>query len=301
MDNEIINIIPIHYDVDSHTIDLDVFIKAAQGVKDVALDLGGKLCGTNIQCRVLILPPEEGSFRQKLGIVLIGFTGLVGGDVASGIVTGLTGKNISEWSQNATECVKTCVVEFMQKSNEKLKELLPKDVDFRKSQKAKNEFYTSCIGSPEIRGVGFNNEESDFPILRKQFADFINPNLKTIENEIIQKLHRLTIVSPVIVSEIKSKWKFKIFGKGKKVFNISVKDESFINGVMCGKYPLKTVPQDDVILASVVYSTDLNGVSYPEYIEEVFKINTTEISELPPGIKLDEVYTDENPNQMTLF
>ncbi len=262
MDKEIINIIPIHYDVDSHAIDLDVFIKAAQGAKTIALDLGEKLCGKNIQCKVLILPPEEGSYLQKLGIALIGVAGLVGDDVASGIVIGLTGKDIKEWAQNATECVKSCVVEFMQKSNEELKEVLPKDVDFRKSQKAKNEFYISCINSPEIRGVGFNNEENNFPISRKQFSDFINPKLSIIEDEIIQKLHRLTIVSPVIVSDIKSKWKFKIFGKGKKVFNISVKDESFINGVLCGKYPLKTVPQDDVILASVIYSTDLSGNAY---------------------------------------
>lgn len=302
MDEEIIKIIPIHYDVDSHAIDLNIFIKAALGVKTIALDFGEKLCGKNIQCKVLILPPEEGSFLQKLGIaIMAGTIGFVSNEIASGIVVGLTGKDIREWSANATECIKTCVIEFMQKTDEDLKMVLPQNIDFRKSQKAKNEFYTSCINSPEIRGVGFNSESNNFPISRKQFADFINLKLDASEIEIIRKLHKLTIVSPIIVSEIKTKWKFKIWGQGKKVFNISVKDEVFMNGVLCGKYPLKTESKDDVILASVVYSTDLNGMQYPEYIEEVFSINSIKIADIPPGVKLDEEYVDENPRQMKLF
>lgn len=302
MDKEVISIIPIHYDVDSHTIDLDVFIKAALGVKTIALDLGEKLCGKNIQCKVLILPPEKGSFWQKLAIVISsGVFALVLNETVSGIVVGLTGKDIKEWSANLTECIKTCTIEFMRQPNDYLKNALPKNIDFRKSQKAKNEFYISCINSPEIQGVGFSSESDNFPISRRQFSDFIDFKLNESGIRIIRKLHKLTIVSPVIVSEIKTKWKFKIWGQGKKIFNISVKDKSFLNGVLCGKYPLKTNPKDDIIIATVVYYMDVNGVSYPKCIEEVFSINSTKIVDIPLGMSLDEEYFDENPKQMNLF
>ena len=299
MDKEAIKIIHIHYDVDSHAIDLDVFIKSALAVKTIALDLGEKLCGENIQCKVLILPSKEGSHLQELEIVITGILTFALSEIASGIVVGLTGKDIKEWTADITECIRTCVTAYMQKTYTELKMLLPQNIDIRKSQKAKNEFYASCINSPEIHGLGFS-ENDNFPISRRQFVDFIDTNLEALEAKTIRKLQKLTIVSPVIVHEKKAKWKFKILGQGKRVFNICVKDESFMNGILCGKHPLKTKPEDDVILASVVYAKDLNNIQYPEYIEKVFSINSNNIAEVPPEMKIDEEYPDENQKQMKL-
>lgn len=301
MSEDIIKVIPIHYEVESHSIDLDVFIKAAQGVETIASNIGNILCGEKIRCKVLILPPEEGSFKQMLGIAIAGVVSFVGTEITSGVVKGLTGKSIEDWAENGAECIKECVISYMKNDEASLVQKLPSDADLSKSKKAKSDFYIACENSKGITAIGFS-ESDDFPIKRDTFMSYASETPKISEPPTIYKLHKLTIAAPVIIDGSNTKWKFKINGYGDKIFNINMNDDEFFKGVLSGKYPLKETSEDDTIDAYVSYSCRTGTFNYNELsIIKVYRINKMTLAKIPSGVEFDVKSQNEDPAQLDLF
>lgn len=168
-----------------------------------------------------------------------------------------------------------------------------------KCAKAKNEFYIACQNSQEIKGVGFSSENI-FTIPRKDFMEHVLSNLSLESRSETLKLQRLTIVSPIIVDDRKSKWKFRIDGYGKKNFSMKMCDERFFDGVLSNKYKIKNSIQDTTIDAMVKYYETTNGNNEISVIT-VYRINHEIIEKIPDGIKFDCPIIESNSNQLELF
>lgn len=94
----------IHFDVPQHFIKLDTFVATATSAKNVLDALNSALYGGQIDYEIVILPPDEGSFLQKIGVVVGIVTGAIlffDSDTPASFVQGLTGKKPMEWAEEA--------------------------------------------------------------------------------------------------------------------------------------------------------------------------------------------------------
>jgi hypothetical protein len=93
----------IHFDVQDHFIKLDTFISTAESVRNVIEALDETFFGNFLRYEIIVLAPEEGSFRSRLLLLLSGGAGVVfmflESDIGAAYVKGLTGKDPAEWAQ----------------------------------------------------------------------------------------------------------------------------------------------------------------------------------------------------------
>jgi hypothetical protein len=99
--------LPIYYDVRESRIRLDTFVGVAKQYEALIHSLAEEIFGQQIIIQVYVLPPEEGSLRQVLGVVVIagmgGILGTGGWEMARGFINGLSGQSPEEWSQQLGE------------------------------------------------------------------------------------------------------------------------------------------------------------------------------------------------------
>jgi len=289
--------IPIHYDVESHTLDLDVFIKAAQCIDNIVGELYEKLCEDKVKYKIVILPQESGGFKQWLAIAVIGAGyHFVNTELGSGIVQGLTGKDTKEWGQSIGTCVRECAVSFFAKDSHDLKKSLPKEAEFQKSIKAKNEFYIACCNATEIKGIGFSDEDN-FPISRGDFYSHIE-TVPLLPTNPVYKLQRLIIAAPVTIPDSKTNWRVKIEGYGKSIYSMSMDDRDFLGNFLEGKYPIKETADADKLEAMVRYFDETSNLKAS--IVKVYKFNNTLIAKFPEGLEFDKGIDTDNPDQLSL-
>lgn len=196
-----INVIPIHFDVPGHEIPLSTFVTTSEQTRAVIRAFSDELFEGQLQFQVLVLPPAEGSFLARLGIVIIGGWGIVWtfteSDIGQGFIKGLTGHEPAYWAEHAGELTRALLTEtpgpeeeqersfeqtvagtivcesvrsFLSTPN---RELVVKGIEktrFRAAYEAKNAFYEICALTPQVRGVGFD-ERPIFPIQRDQFPE----------------------------------------------------------------------------------------------------------------------------------
>lgn len=197
----VIDVIPIHFDVPGHELPLSTFVSTSEQTRAIIRALNEELFEGQLQFQILVLPPAEGSFLTRLGLVLLGGWGIIWtfteSDIGQAFIKGLTGHEPAYWAENAgtsarnllaqhTEAgdgpeespeqkvVGTIVCEavksFLSRPN---RELVHQGLDkarFRAAYEAKNAFYESCAVTPQIRGLGFD-ERPIFPINRDQFPE----------------------------------------------------------------------------------------------------------------------------------
>ncbi len=97
------NTLFIHFDVEEHHIKLDTFIHTADSARRIIASLDEALFGSSLNYELVVLPPEEGTFLQKLQVIIPIAAGLVlflDSDTPAGFIEGLTGKPPSEWAKD---------------------------------------------------------------------------------------------------------------------------------------------------------------------------------------------------------
>ena len=92
----------IHFDVDDHFLKLSTFVETAQSAKQVIDALNTTFFKGSLECELIVLPPEGGTFLSKLA-VWVGVPGAIfaflNSDVGAAYVEGLTGKPPADWAK----------------------------------------------------------------------------------------------------------------------------------------------------------------------------------------------------------
>lgn len=196
--DDAIELIPIHFDVPGHEIPLATFIRTALETQAIIRSLNKELFDGAIQFELVVLPPEDGSFLQRLGVYIIAGWGVIWtfteSDIGKGYIKGLTGHEPSHWAEVAGEATATTFESVVkgessaayQKSFSALiicettKSFLQKDTadlvrvgitpsEFHDAYAARNEFYAACDHTPGLRAIGF----TDTPVFPIQKEDFV--------------------------------------------------------------------------------------------------------------------------------
>lgn len=186
-------IILIHFDVLEHHLPLNAFIVTAQSTEALVASFNERLFDGKLYFEMIVLPPEAGTFKSRLGIVVI--TGgilwnALDTDITKAFVKGLTGEEPSYWSQQAGERLRSaiqsvptiiselsdddrrsfdqvCLTEaiilaesaksFLLKNTDELGTIGLTPHNFPNAFLAKNSFYSTCYDTQEINAVGFDD------------------------------------------------------------------------------------------------------------------------------------------------
>ncbi|TGQ31291.1 hypothetical protein [Mesorhizobium sp. M00.F.Ca.ET.216.01.1.1] len=109
-----IEIIPIHFDVPEHHILLQTFIETAAQAKAIIAAFNQHLFEGQLEYQILVLPPEVGSFKTKLGVAVAAggiLWSALESDIGTGFIKGLTGHEPAYWSELAGAYVGQLVAE----------------------------------------------------------------------------------------------------------------------------------------------------------------------------------------------
>lgn len=177
--------------------------------KKVLDALNSALYGGKVEYELIILPPNEGSFLQVIG-VLVSLGGLIvffDNDSPAAFVEGLTGKKPMEWAKDAgvlarvrlemllggdqkneghvaipyrstddlvckaaAEMLVAMARGSLEMEPDELADLAGEEVEISEVINARADFYDACIFDRQIRAIGFTPEEH-FPIPRKSFPE----------------------------------------------------------------------------------------------------------------------------------
>jgi hypothetical protein len=193
-------VFPIHFDVPDHVLPLDTFVETAEQTAALIRALGDELADGKLVFQIVVVPPAEGSFKTRLGVIVmagaVALWGFVESDIGKAFVKGISEHEPAHWSEQLGKAVRDSVSDALSASSEAddealcasaaaiLVELaadfLQADTEalqtsgvtverYRAAYQARNEFYEACEQTPGLQGVGFS-EEPFFPIQR---ADFV--------------------------------------------------------------------------------------------------------------------------------
>jgi hypothetical protein len=193
-------LLPIHFDLPRHVIPLRTFVETAESAGRIAEVINQELFGGTFTLEVVIIPPEEGTFLAKLGIVVtvVGIwvaQQIVAGplsDFGSGVFAEIVSKDASDVGREMVQGVRAAFDELMspsenqeakcqaasvvtvaavkwilQEDNEEIEEL-PVAPVLREALVAKRRFYEACKAVQDLKGVGFSRQPT-FPIRRGDF------------------------------------------------------------------------------------------------------------------------------------
>ncbi|MCE9508314.1 MAG: hypothetical protein K8R48_08410 [Alphaproteobacteria bacterium] len=254
IDGHLIQVLPLHFNIAEHYLPLDEFIETAKNTRAIVENFNKEFCGGKLKYRIVVLPPEKGSFKSRLGVWIIAGASTLWlfaeSDIGKGYISGLTGQEPAYWAkqsgvatkkaidevtkkdtneskQAASVVLKECAKGFLAKDTDELRKIGMDKRHFREAYEAKNEFYTTCSNNPEIKGIGFDDTEK-FPIKRVDFPRFIvdlppkddddaNLNWQT-------EVKTVTVTSPVWIRDGRL-WQAKVDNKRPVLFSID--DDGF--------------------------------------------------------------------------
>ena len=191
-------------------MELETIVSISQATLKLLSSLNIDLFRDQLQYRLLVLPPEEGSFRWRYVICAAGVAlwTFVESDVGKGFIKGLTDHEPQYWAERVgkifggranpyelegsadsetdssaevnkfDELVSSYIlcqvlISFLSKEQSEIAKTIPSNY-LSTSYSARNEFYEACLSDPRIKGVGYSDDH-EFPISRKEFLDFIVP------------------------------------------------------------------------------------------------------------------------------
>ncbi len=96
----------IHFDVSDHFLTLDTFVRTAESARKVLIALDATFFDSSLDYELIVLPPSEGTFLSKLGVLLAGPAAVfafINTEVGGAYVEGLTGRSPSEWTKSLGE------------------------------------------------------------------------------------------------------------------------------------------------------------------------------------------------------
>ncbi|MDG4717415.1 MULTISPECIES: hypothetical protein [Thalassospira] len=224
--------IAIHFDIPAHGLPLKTFVETASAAEEVIESLIDQIFNGSVEYSLIVLPPEVGSFRSKLKIIVISVGAALlpalATDFTSGLIEGLTNRNPNEWGELAgqelrnlfsseaiadepeeeqtsfirsQECravakmLAAATSTFMQRPTKELIESNISTEMFREAFAARNAFYIACLEHHEISGVSFADTE-DFEVPRSAFIELqtvIPPKVEE-EDELPWHVETTTII-----------------------------------------------------------------------------------------------------------
>lgn len=109
-----IEIIPIHFDVPAHQIPLSTFIRTAEQTEAVIRSFNRQLFDGKLRYELFVLPPEEGTFLSRLGLVVLAGWGTVWSftesDIGKAFIKGLTTHEPAYWAEMAGTSLRQQIV-----------------------------------------------------------------------------------------------------------------------------------------------------------------------------------------------
>ena len=300
----------IHFEKDDHHLTADEFVQTINSLKTVYYNLSYDIIETKTPSKLLILPPEEGSFLAEFGILLTpaAIIGFLETDMGKAFIKGLTGNEPAYYLEKTGQLIRDLIIALYTKSKEEilkliedLQEINPKIIKLDASIKAQSDFYNMCLSNKDIKGIGFNKLE-EFPVQRQDFWKRLSDDIiRPLPSDII--VQELIIVKPVTV-ESRAKWYLKDNSTGKGD-NYSILDDNFKKKILDGDNPLKETELDDKIIATVEYVKELkNGVEKNTAINvvEVHFFNNEELAPIPDGVEFNKKMKKEDlTGQVSLF
>jgi hypothetical protein len=198
----------IHFDLPDHQIPLRTFVDTARQTELVIQSLNNELFDGRFEIELLVLAPEAGSFKTRLGIVIVaGWAGVwsfAESDVGKAFVRGLTNHEPAYWAEQAGVHVRHLAFStgqetedpsdeetrsqvqyaarivgqvtqcFMQAEKTQLASVGVTTERFHEAIEARNQFYQVCISTPDLNAIGFT-DGTEFPIGRSDFTNLIVP------------------------------------------------------------------------------------------------------------------------------
>lgn len=256
----------IHYDVSSHIVNLQTFIKAAQATQQAVDSIGEFYFGSEISFEVVVIAPEAGTLKEILGIrvpkrfwnvatlllvleimdsqsVKDVSTELFGNTPSGGIVTGI--KTLKEWVVSEdrdpasrveqdkidplTDIVCNAVTKSFEMDRERLRNAeIPEKLRFS-LEDSQSLLFEGALADQSVAGIGFSSEDH-FPIKRHQFVErAIRPT--PIENPAevrwVSDIINVKITSPNFDREDQIQRKWKGKTYANKSILFEISDEEF--------------------------------------------------------------------------
>lgn len=198
------SILPIHFSLPGHAIPLSTFIHTANQTANIFKAFNREIFENGLKYEILVLPPELGSFKNRLGVAVVAVGvvawGFVESDIGKAYVQGLTGQEPSHWAELAgakskeilqgetdhkekdpnteiarIKCQAASLIlsksaqTFLQTDHITLETMGVSTRKFRDAYESRNGFYQACKEVEEIQAVGFD-ERPIFPIKRNDFS-----------------------------------------------------------------------------------------------------------------------------------
>jgi len=204
-----IEVLPVHFNVPVDYVSVETFVKTAESVNGVITAINDKVFEGALQYELLILPPEAGTFKSRLGVwirrggIAVGaLWAALESDMGKEFVKGLTGHEPAHYAESAGQSLRqmggfsgevaegelgdaenlerirckaeaAIIVEttkaFLEQNQQSLEAVGLQVAKFRDVYQARNEFYQACLADRQVQGIGFDETE-DFPIRRSDFA-----------------------------------------------------------------------------------------------------------------------------------
>lgn len=216
------NTLFIHFDVEEHHIKLDTFIRTADSARRILSSFDQALFDGRLAYELVVLPPEEGSFLQRLRVLIPVAAAVVlfiDSDTPAGFIEGLTGKPPLEWAKELGQITANELEEVyssdepapdhptktssnpeddacragsrlltamtravLEMENEQLRRLGMEERDLVEALEARAEFYAACYKDQDVKRVGFTAED-DFPVPRSSFPGRAQPPARKEDEE----------------------------------------------------------------------------------------------------------------------
>ncbi|WP_156528608.1 hypothetical protein [Sinorhizobium glycinis] len=100
----------IHFDVPGHEIPLSTFVRTAEDTAAIVASLNKLLFEGQLKYEILVLPPEHGSFKSRIGLAILAGWGAVWSftesDIGQAFVEGLTAHPPAYWARQLGEGIR---------------------------------------------------------------------------------------------------------------------------------------------------------------------------------------------------
>lgn len=274
----------IHFDVDDHFIPLDDFMVTSDSAAEILDNLNKKIFAGNLKYELVVEAPTDGTFRNTMGIILFSAAIVpIAGDYSIGVFEELTGHPPSHYGEQHGKALRDLAVGFLSKEVDDLERCIPYQINLDRAFKAKSEFYETCHANKDIKGIGFD-ETDNFPIPRERFLNHTSKDrIRELDSDFV--ICEAIVISPVNVDK-DTQWELKDTVTNAKI-NAYMRDRSFKNAYLNGKYPFKETKEDDILKIMLEYKQqEKNGkIEKKETcINTVYKYNEVEILQVPSNL-----------------
>lgn len=272
-----LGLVPIHFDVSSHFVSLDTFLRTSLATNVIVGDLNSQLFDNKLAYKLVVLPPEDGTYLIRLGIALLsGYAAVLAfsdTDFGKGVIRGLTNHDPEFWGEMIGSSIRNQLIApaalpcpdpfahafetvVVAQSALAILEREPDDLismgitssKFEAALNARNDFYQACEDNQQVHGLGFD-ESPIFPIRRDDFAR-LKVSLLDRTDAPIRQTWDASVATIVITSpnwdrnDDQRAWKARLLDGKERYFTID--DEHFWDLVARGKIAPKITDRAQV-------------------------------------------------------